>query len=418
MNLSIIWQMFDGVSNSSLMKYSSYGAGTFFLLFYEQIFGKGFKRVNRRLWQLHLLSWGAILSLSLLEMASLEQTYFVYSMLNLATILYVAIATIVKAQSGSSDAKIFTIGLIGLIFTLIFDISLAIQMANYAPSQTTTWGLLLFTFCLTIILVKKYKAKGTNFIYEPLIFHHDPITLKIKADSMVIHTLKGEISRLLYLNERNKRLVDAGIDVHKKEPLSRNFTLMEEALHHMNNMILAVKKTDDIKLQFQRIHLNRLVLDTIHSFQAALGQSQLDFDIQLGNVIEMEIDPLHIRECLINLLSNSVEAIEHPNGKIKVELYRQDSQIILEVSDNGKGIHPHHVKEVITPLFTTKKSSTNFGVGLYYVYFVINKHGGTLTIPYSEVGKGTTIRIQLPYKTKTKPCWSVNVIGKNKSHAG
>lgn len=416
-NLLVIWQMPAATTYSSFIKYMSYGAGTFFFLFYEQIFGQGFKNINRRLWQVHLLCWVMISLLSLFSIVRLEDTYLPYSILNITSILYVAIATIAKANYGNKDAIIFTFGLISLMVTLLIDIFSAIKIANYAPIQSASWGLLVFIGCLTSILLKRYLAKGTDFIFEPLIFYEDPIALKMKADSMVLHTLKNEINRLTYLNERNKRLL-AAIELSLKNPLEKNFEEMDVSLQHMNNMILAVKKTDDIVLNRRKLSFNTIILESLTAFQAGLARPTVKFVLDLTAPIDLEIDPLHVKECITNLLSNSVDAIEHPNGEIKIHLYQKQNEAILEVTDNGKGIHRDHIKDVITPLYTTKKSVSHYGVGLYYVYFVINKHEGTLSIPFSEIGKGTTVRIQLPIRTNKKQFWSVNAFGKNKSYAG
>ncbi|MCR2823636.1 7TM diverse intracellular signaling domain-containing protein [Lederbergia panacisoli] len=206
-NLLVIWQMPAAIEHPSFMKYASYGASMFFFLFYEQIFGPGFKKINRRFWQLHLLCWTLITVISVFSPVRLEDMFLPYSVLNIISILYIAVAMIVQARSGNKDALVINIGLICLVITVLIDIISAIQIINYAPIQTAPWGLLLFIGCLTTILVKRYIAKGTKFIYEPLTFHNDPIELKMKADSMVLHTLKNEISRLSYLNERCKRLM-------------------------------------------------------------------------------------------------------------------------------------------------------------------------------------------------------------------
>ncbi|QOR67950.1 sensor histidine kinase [Cytobacillus suaedae] len=415
-NLLGIWNLQANLPFPSLLKYLSFGAGTFFLLFYEQIFGQGYKKIHQRLWQLHLLCWIMIVLTSFLSLVPLEEVQLPYSILNISTILYVAIVTIAKAQSGNREAKIFTFGLLGLIVTLLFDLSFTIKIANYASSQTTTWGLLLFTGCLTVILLNRFIKKGADFIFEPLTFVHDPIELKMKADSLVLHTIKNEIHRLLYLNERNKRLLSS-MDQSLSTPLEKNYNLMDEALHHMNDMILAVKRTDDVELHLQNVSINNVILEAIRTFRTGLNTS-IEFELNLIDSITIEVDPLHLKECITNLVSNSVEAIEHSHGKIRIDLYQRNHEAILEITDNGKGIHQDQLLDVITPLFTTKKSTTHFGVGLYYVYFVINKHGGSLSIPYSQVGKGTTFRIQLPINRKMKQFWSVKASGKNKSHAG
>ncbi|MBS4196307.1 sensor histidine kinase [Lederbergia citri] len=412
-NLLGVWHMPAAITYSSIIKYASYGASTFFFLFYEQIFGQGFKKINRRLWQLHLLCWILISVCSLFSIIRLEDTFLPYSVLNILSIIYIVIATIVKAFSGNKDARIINVGLICLAITIMIDILSAVRLVNYASLQTGSWGLLIFIGCVTTILLKRYVAKGS--IFEPLTFHNDPIDLKLKADSMVMHILKNEISRLSYLNERSKRML-ATVEIPIKDAIEKNFNEMDESLQHMNNMILAVKKTDDIELNPRKLFFNTVILETLSAFKS--GHPTIDFSIDLSTTIELDIDPLHIRECITNVLSNSVEAIEHQNGKIHIHLYQKQHDAILDITDNGKGIHKHHLHDVITPLFTTKTSFSNYGVGLYYVYFVVKKHGGSLSIPYSEVGKGTTICIQLPVSTNSKTFWSVNAFGKNKSHAG
>jgi signal transduction histidine kinase len=415
-NLLGVGQVNEVIGYSTLLKYASYGAGTFFLLFYEQIFGHGLYKINQKLWQLHLLCWGMIILLSLSSIVRLEASFFPYSILNIATVIYIAISTISKAHSGNKDAKIFTLGLLSLILTLIIDISLAIKISNYAPSQTTTWGLLVFTCCLTTILLKRYIAKGSEFIYETFTFHQDPIELKMKADSMVMHTLKNEINRLFYLNERSNRIVSS-LDDSIRDLLVKNFEAMDESLSHMNEMILAVKKTDNMVLNLRNHSFNEVVFEAVSNFQAGKGNS-IELEVEASDSIILELDPLHIKECVLNLLSNSSEAIEHSNGKIRISLYRKGHEAVLEVFDNGKGIHPDQLQDVITPLFTTKKTVSHHGVGLYYVYYVINKHGGTFSIPYSELGKGTTIQIRMPLKKTTTRIRRVNTFEKNKSHAG
>ncbi|MHC0037666.1 ATP-binding protein [Pseudoneobacillus sp. C159] len=400
-NLLGVWQIPVASTYSSLLKYMSYGASAFFFLFYEQIFGPGFKNINRRLWKLHLMCWVMIVLFSLLSIVRLEHTFLPYSILNITSILYVAIITIAKANYGNKDAIFFTFGLLSLFITLLIDILSAIKIDNYAATQTTSWGLLVFIGCLTSILLKRYLAKGTEFIYEPLTFHADPIALKMKADSMVLHTLKNEINRLSYLNERNKRLLST-TDISSKNLLEKNFQEMDLSLQHMNQMILAVKKTEDIVLNRRKLSFNNLIHEALTVFRAGQDNQTIQFVLDLPVPIELEMDPLHMKECISNLLSNSAEAIEHPNGEIKIHLYQRHHEAVLEVTDNGKGIHQDHIKDVITPLFTTKKSVSHYGVGLYYVYYVINKHGGTLSIPFSELGKGTTVRIRLPIQTNKK----------------
>jgi signal transduction histidine kinase len=67
----------------------------------------------------------------------------------------------------------------------------------------------------------------------------------------------------------------------------------------------------------------------------------------------------------------------------------------LEVSDNGKGISPRLTERIFEPFFTTRPQGKGTGLGLSICNAIVTAHGGTLTVE-SEVGKGSTFRVELP----------------------
>jgi two-component system, NtrC family, sensor kinase len=69
------------------------------------------------------------------------------------------------------------------------------------------------------------------------------------------------------------------------------------------------------------------------------------------------------------------------------------------VSDNGVGIEPEHLKRIYDPFFTTKGPKHGTGLGLAVSYGIIQEHSGTMNVE-SEVGRGTTFRIDLPLSRK------------------
>jgi signal transduction histidine kinase len=66
----------------------------------------------------------------------------------------------------------------------------------------------------------------------------------------------------------------------------------------------------------------------------------------------------------------------------------------VEVRDTGKGIPPEHKEQIFDPFFTTKDSGT--GLGLFIAYQIVAEHGGYIDVE-SEVGKGTSFYVYLPY---------------------
>ena len=94
-----------------------------------------------------------------------------------------------------------------------------------------------------------------------------------------------------------------------------------------------------------------------------------------------------------NLCKNAVDAMEGA-GRIELWLFEEGERVAIEVIDNGKGIKKKDLKNVFTPGFTTKKRG--WGLGLSLARRIVEEyHKGHIFVKESEVGKGTTFRIEL-----------------------
>ena len=95
-----------------------------------------------------------------------------------------------------------------------------------------------------------------------------------------------------------------------------------------------------------------------------------------------------------NLCKNAVDAMEGGQGKIDLWLLEEDNIVAIEVADNGKGIKKKNVAHVFRPGFTTKKRG--WGLGLSLAKRIVEEyHKGHIYVKSSEVGRGTTFRIEL-----------------------
>ncbi len=95
-----------------------------------------------------------------------------------------------------------------------------------------------------------------------------------------------------------------------------------------------------------------------------------------------------------NLCKNAVDAMEGGEGKIDLWLLEEGDTVAIEVVDNGKGIKKKNVGNVFRPGFTTKKRG--WGLGLSLAKRIVEEyHRGHIYVKQSEVGRGTTFRIEL-----------------------
>jgi signal transduction histidine kinase len=95
-----------------------------------------------------------------------------------------------------------------------------------------------------------------------------------------------------------------------------------------------------------------------------------------------------------NLCKNAVDAMEGGEGKIDLWLLEENDIVAIEVADNGKGIKKSNIGNVFRPGFTTKKRG--WGLGLSLAKRIVEEyHKGHIYVKQSEVGRGTTFRIEL-----------------------
>lgn len=111
--------------------------------------------------------------------------------------------------------------------------------------------------------------------------------------------------------------------------------------------------------------------------------------------IMVSINPQLFEWVIENLCKNAVDAMEG-KGEIHIRVEKQHGKAVIEVSDNGKGIKKKDIKNVFTPGFTTKKRG--WGLGLSLAKRIVEEyHHGRIYVKNSEVGVGTTFRIEVNY---------------------
>jgi len=146
-------------------------------------------------------------------------------------------------------------------------------------------------------------------------------------------------------------------------------------------------------LQLQPIDVSQLLEDTLGLLSNQLLKQGVDVRRSFhDNGFTIQADPNQLRQVILNVLLNSLEAMPS-GGRLEVSTTVRDGQAILRVIDTGCGIPPEHQGKLFDPFFTTKERG--MGLGLAIVKGVVERHGGRITIS-SRPGAGTTVELALP----------------------
>jgi PAS domain S-box-containing protein len=148
----------------------------------------------------------------------------------------------------------------------------------------------------------------------------------------------------------------------------------------------------------QRVSSDILVLirEVAEFLEAAFQERGVAFELRAPkSILPFPFDPDQMRQVLLNLFKNSLEAMPH-GGRLTVGVEVRGDHLVLGVKDSGQGITPEHLKSLFTPFFSTKEGGT--GLGLTICRGIIDLHQGEINIA-SELNLGTTCTIRLPLKS-------------------
>jgi signal transduction histidine kinase len=140
-------------------------------------------------------------------------------------------------------------------------------------------------------------------------------------------------------------------------------------------------------------NLTDLVTETVELIQNEANLHNVELSLSIGlSTLDVYIDRAQIKQVILNIVKNAIEAVSE-NGKVFVEIKETDSEAIIEIIDNGKGIPLSIIGRIGEPFFSTKDEGT--GLGLSIAQRIIQEHKGTITFENQEAGTKVTITLPL-----------------------
>lgn len=156
-------------------------------------------------------------------------------------------------------------------------------------------------------------------------------------------------------------------------------------------------------LQKEEVRLSLLCESICEEMSVAAEKRGIQIDAQIQENLTAQVDEIQWMRLMINLISNAIR-YGRENGHIRVSLAApSDTEITLEVQDDGQGIPKEKQDKIFTRFYRTGGSQDpgsegSFGLGLSYVKWIAEAHGGSVELA-SEPGEGCTFTVRIPRKT-------------------
>ncbi len=214
----------------------------------------------------------------------------------------------------------------------------------------------------------------------------------------IAHEIKNPLTVISGFAEvtKSKILKISGNDSLKESMIYYQQEIIDNS-HYMNRLIVdLLQLARPKKAEIAKINLCG-TLDKICSTIAPYAlQKNVTLVKNLGDAdLEMALDPVQLGQILLNLCNNAIQSMKE-GGTLAISTECSGGHLIIQISDTGCGIAPEDMGRLGTPFFTTKTEGT--GLGLSITYSIIKDYGGKMEVE-SEVGRGTTFRVYLPFGT-------------------
>ncbi len=214
-----------------------------------------------------------------------------------------------------------------------------------------------------------------------------------QAVAGVAHSMKNLLYGLqggLYVFKKDLGKSGAQVPLRGMEMIDRNFGRL---LNMVQEMLTYSKERKPV---YSRVELNELLRSVVDLMRPTAQERNLRLSFQpydgLGTVL---LDKDGVHHCVMNLVSNALDACEEEGAAVSVASRAVGSQwVSIEVVDRGCGMDERTRQRIFQPFFSSK-SSKGTGLGLSVTQKIVHEHGGRIEVE-SEEGKGSTFRIILP----------------------
>jgi len=221
-----------------------------------------------------------------------------------------------------------------------------------------------------------------------------------KMAAVLAHEINNPLSGILTYSKLLRKWADqANGSSSRRKEICDSLDLIASESRRCGDLVknlLTFARTTPMNLQ--PTDLNQVIERGLrlvqHQFELTAVHLQLQLDPDLPQI---ECDPAQIEQVLLALVMNAIDAMpQGGNLWISTRFDRSENQVQMIVRDDGTGIAPEILPRLFDPFLTTKESGHGVGLGLAISRSILERHNGNIEAQ-SEVGKGTTFTVSLPW---------------------
>ncbi len=225
---------------------------------------------------------------------------------------------------------------------------------------------------------------------------------RLAAIGQTVSGLAHCIKNVLNGIQGGSYILDLGLKKENFSNVDKGWGIVKKNNEFMKELVLdMLSYSKEREPEYETVDVNELVKSVCELMEQKGKEKNVSMQFIPEEFLnEVEIDAKGVKRCVLNLVSNAIDACEEiDKGSVKVSIQNTRGKIFrIHVADSGVGMPPEIQAKLFQVFFSTK-GSKGTGLGLAVSYKIIKEHGGNISVD-SEKGKGTKFTITLPKKRK------------------
>lgn len=262
-----------------------------------------------------------------------------------------------------------------------------------------------------------FELNKNSYVYRRKVFkspNGQPLVyLEIEGESdesisfysMLIHEIKNPLAAVRSLVQSLSQFITEDlrpdIEAANLTDIEDYFKRITSEIDRLNRLLLSVKYiSKHLQYLFVSFDLVKIANNTLKVFETSFKEKNIELITSFpeqGSIFYG--DPDQFQQIFNNLISNAIEAVKNPGGKIYFSLELIENRTIkIEIRDEGQGINKNDLDKIFKAFYTKKFGG--MGIGLTVVKMLVKRYKGELNIE-STVNEGTKVTITLPVSERS-----------------